>query len=425
MKQTDNIPAGYKCSSLGIIPKEWEVKKINNICEFLSNNTLSHDKLNYESGNILNIHYGDVLIKFGYILDVSIKKLPYINEDIDYIAKHYISEGDIIIADTAEDETVGKACEVVGVKNKKIVSGLHTFWLRPKENSFAPRFLGYLINSKTYHNQLLPLIQGIKVCSVSKQAIGETCLILPPFSEQQMIAEILSVWDSAIEMQSALIEKLETRKRGLMQQLLTCLGESHSPSKRLKGFSGEWKRVKLGDLFDERNERNFQRLNLLSIGQEGVYLQSESVKRDISNDDKSNYKRICPNDIGYNTMRMWQGRSALSTLEGIVSPAYTIVKPNPTVDALFISVLIKQKRVVYDFWTHSQGLVSDTLNCKFPDFAQVKVIIPTLPEQTAIAEILTTADNEITLAKQKLESLRRQKKGLMQVLLTGKKRVKI
>ena len=164
---------------------------------------------------------------------------------------------------------------------------------------------------------------------------------------------------------------------------------------------------------------------LLSItGDKGVIYQSESDKRDISNEDKSKYKRICPNDIGYNTMRMWQGRSALSELEGIVSPAYTIVTPKVTIDVRFMAMLIQQPRIVYGFWTHSQGLVSDTLNCKYPDFCQVRVTIPSKKEQTAIANFFIQIDKEIEIQKQKLAALQEQKKGLMQVLLTGKKRIK-
>ncbi|WP_052342937.1 hypothetical protein [Saccharicrinis fermentans] len=105
-----------------------------------------------------------------------------------------------------------------------------------------------------------------------------------------------------------------------MQQLLT--GKT-----RLKGFGGEWKESKLEEYFTQRNETNQKKLPLLSVGINGVYPQDESIKKDTSNTDKSKYKRICVGDIGYNTMRMWQGRSALSSLEGIVSPAYTIITP--------------------------------------------------------------------------------------------------
>lgn len=202
-----------------------------------------------------------------------------------------------------------------------------------------------------------------------------------------------------------------------MQQLLT-------GKKRLKGFEGEWREVHLGEMFTERNETKCFDLPLLSIGQNGVYPQDESVKKDTSNEDKSKYKRICPGDIGYNTMRMWQGRSALSELEGIVSPAYTVVTPKKNADSVFFSYLFKMPRMTNLFWRNSQGLVDDTLNCKFKDFSIVKVMLPqTKEEQTAIAKVLQAADKEISLLKAKANRLREQKKGLMQVLLTGKKRI--
>lgn len=124
-------------------------------------------------------------------------------------------------------------------------------------------------------------------------------------------------------------------------------------------------------------------------------------------------------------MRMWQGRCALSSLEGIVSPAYTIITPNHDVNPYYMEMLFKQPLIIYSFWTHSQGLVSDTLNCKFPDFSQIKVTIPSFKEQNEISHIFKEINHEIDVCTQKLKSLLQQKKGLMQVLLTGKKRVNI
>ena len=280
------------------------------------------------------------------------------------------------------------------------------------ESSFVLAWLNCQVN---YWKRLAA--SSRKDPNITGNEVANFPILIPPLEEQERICSVLQLWDSSIEKQSELIEKLKLRKRALMQQLLT-------GKKRLPGFSGEWKEVKLGDVFDERNETNRDGLSLLSItGDRGVIYQSDSDKRDISNDDKSKYKRICPNDIGYNTMRMWQGRSALSALEGIVSPAYTIVTPRESVNVKFMAMLIQQSRVVYDFWTHSQGLVSDTLNCKYPDFCQVKVHIPTREEQTAIASVLVQADKEIELAKEKLNNLQSQKRGLMQQLLTGKKRI--
>lgn len=413
------IPNGYKRTPLGVIPQEWEVRRFKDVGKFLKNNTLSREKMSENNGCVQNIHYGDVLIKYNEILNVPKNNIPWIRESKDSTLGDMLRDGDIVISDTAEDYTVGKATELLEINGTSLVAGLHTMPFRPLPNLFSPCFLGYYINSMAYRFQLYPLVQGTKVCAISKKAMSGTFLIIPPLPEQQKIAEIISTWDKAIEKQSQLIEKLELRKKGLMQQLLT-------GKQRLPGFSDPWKVYKLGELFQERNEKNRTDLPLLSIsGDHGVILQTESNKRDTSNEDKSKYKRINKGDIGYNTMRMWQGRSALSDLEGIVSPAYTIVTPNKGVDGYYMSNLFKQPRLMYDFWTHSQGLVEDTLNCKYRDFGKVRINCPSYIEQKAISKIITATDHEIELAKQKLELFRQQKHGLMQQLLTGKKRVKL
>lgn len=329
---------------------------------------------------------------------------------------YHLKDGDIVFARTGA--TVGKTYLYNREDGDLVFAG---FLIRfsPNAQKIVPYYLKAYTNTSTYWKWVKitsqrsgqPGINATEYCSLQ--------IPVPPLAEQRKIAEVLGVWDEAIEKQARLIEKLALRKRGLMQRLL-------SAKLRLPGFSEPWKIHKLQELFTERNETNRTDLPLLSItGDRGVILQTESEKRDTSNDDKSKYKRIAKGDIGYNTMRMWQGRSALSGLEGIVSPAYTIVVPNTDVDGYYMSVLFKQPRLIYDFWTHSQGLVGDTLNCKYRDFGQVHICCPPLAEQKAITEVLTAADREIELAKEKLERLRRQKRGLMQQLLSGKKRVKI
>lgn len=328
---------------------------------------------------------------------------------------YHLKDGDIVFARTGA--TVGKTYLYNREDGDLVFAG---FLIRfsPNAQKIVPYYLKAYTNTSTYWKWVKitsqrsgqPGINATEYCSLQ--------IPVPPLAEQRKIAEVLGVWDEAIEKQARLIEKLALRKRALMQRLL-------SAKLRLPGFSEPWKIHKLQELFTERNETNRTDLPLLSItGDRGVILQTESEKRDTSNDDKSKYKRIAKGDIGYNTMRMWQGRSALSGLEGIVSPAYTIVVPNTDVDGYYMSVLFKQPRLIYDFWTHSQGLVGDTLNCKYRDFGQVHICCPPLAEQKAITEVLTAADREIELAKEKLERLRRQKRGLMQQLLTGKRRIK-
>ena len=123
-------------------------------------------------------------------------------------------------------------------------------------------------------------------------------------------------------------------------------------------------------------------------------------------------RESAPETLG-NTMRMWQGRSALSFVEGIVSPAYTIVTPLEGVSPLFLSYLIKRPRLIYEFWTHSQGLVEDTLNCKYKDFAQITITIPSLPEQRKIAALLSAIDERITVEKEYATLLQKQKAYLL------------
>jgi len=241
---------------------------------------------------------------------------------------------------------------------------------------------------------------------------------LPPLPEQQKIAEILSAWDDAIEQAAALIAAKRQQKKALMQQLLT-------GQRRLPGFAEEWEMRRLGDVFVERCETGGERLALLAItGQRGIIPASEIDRKDASNEDKSKYKIIRVGDLGYNTMRMWQGVNAISCLEGIVSPAYTVATPRNCLHGPFLIHYFKLPQVVYQFYRYSQGLVSDTWNLKFRHFAEIRLHFPPLEEQRAIAAVLETADKELISLEEKLEALRQQKKGLMQRLLTGQVRVK-
>lgn len=386
-----HIPQGYKDSPLGVIPKEWAVKRLGDVCDISVGRDVQIDHFNEKETD-----------KYRYPVYSNTVEEKGLYGYYDY--EEYCSG-----AVTVVGRGVGLGTSFAREKGFGAVGRLVV--LHP-HNCLNNHFLENYIN-----NEVKFFVESAAIPQLTGEQIATYKILVPPLSQQEKMENYINLWDTAIEKQSELIEKLKLRKRALMQQLLT-------GKKRLPGFSREWKEVKLGDIFDERNETNRDDLPLLSItGDKGVIYQSDSDKRDISNDDKSKYKRICPNDIGYNTMRMWQGRSALSELEGIVSPAYTIVIPRKNVNVKFMAMLIQQPRVVYDFWTHSQGLVSDTLNCKYPDFCKVKVRIPTKQEQTAIASVLVQADKEIELAKEKLANLQSQKRGLMQKLLTGKKRL--
>lgn len=394
----DSIPQGYKASSLGIIPNEWNIVPLGKLVSIISG----------ESPSLYNLK--------------SHGKYPYVKvEDMNNCQKYqrasreYSDDGRNLI----KTNSVIFPKRGAAISNNKVRIAGCDLYMDSNMMAIIPNkyieseFLYYMIVFKQLHR----IADTSTIPQINNKHIIPYKICLPSPKEQKKIAEILSEWDKAIELQTKIIEQLEMRKRALMQRLLT-------GRVRLDGYSDKWETKYLRELFIERNETEKSYLPLLSItADKGVILQSELDKRDNSNEDKSKYKRICPNDIGYNTMRMWQGRSALSDIEGIVSPAYTVVTPNTEVDPIFIIHILQQPRTVYDFWTHSQGLADDTLNCKFPNFSQVKVSIPTLKEQTAIANVLVTVEKEIEIAKAKLSSLHNQKTGVMQQLLTGKKRI--
>jgi len=281
-----------------------------------------------------------------------------------------------------------------------------------------PQYLLYFLHSKK--NRLLDLVDsaGHGTGRLNTDSLKAFPVLVPPFPEQTAIADLLSTWDVAIEKIGKLIAAKKNRKLWLMQQLLT-------GRKRLHGFSAPWKEYQLGDLFTERSETEYQHLQLLSITrEEGVVPRNETDRKDTSSADKSRYLRICPGDIGYNTMRMWQGVSALSLLEGIVSPAYTVCTPNKGVDGEYMAYFFKLPKTIHLFYRYSQGLTSDTWNLKFRHFREIKVSIPEYDEQKKIARIIRGCEEEIRLWRRMLDAYDQQKRGLMQKLLTGKWRIR-
>jgi len=283
----------------------------------------------------------------------------------------------------------------------------------------STEYLFYALQSERVQQQIFLNTVGQAVKGINISEVKKLSLLHPPLPEQQKIAKILQTWDRAIATTEKLIDASKQQKKALMQQLLT-------GKKRFAGFEGEWELTALGDVFGERRETEHTELQLLSITSgEGVINRSEVGRKDTSNLDKTKYKRICAGDIGYNTMRMWQGVSGVSPVEGIVSPAYTVITPTPSIDATYASYLFKLPLVVSLFERNSQGLVSDTWNLKFKHFSKIQMALPSIEEQVKIASALGTVDQQIKAAKERAEHLSSEKKSLMQQLLTGKRRVKV
>ena len=199
----------------------WEQRKLGEIFEYLQNNTLSRDSLNYKNPNIKNIHYGDILVKFDEILDGSNKDIPYINSELDLskFSKSLLRDGDIVFSDTAEDDTVGKAIELQNVNAPFILGGLHTIPCRSLI-PFGKGYLGNFLNSDSYRLQLRPLIQGIKVSSISKSALKDTVIEYPKnLDEQEKIGSLFYYIAKMITLHQRKLERLQEVKKGLLQKM--------------------------------------------------------------------------------------------------------------------------------------------------------------------------------------------------------------
>lgn len=242
-----------KHTDIGDIPADWKLQTFEETFRVLSNNTLSRENLNNKGGAVRNIHYGDILTKFPEVLNCNEEDIPYLN-DLSLITANtqLLQDGDVVIADTAEDDTVGKTIEVQNLGNGKLVAGLHTIPCRVKKGDFAPGWLGYYMNSYIYHDQIIPFITGIKVSSISKTAIAETIILVPPVEEQERIVETLSQLDSLIKQETSVSEKLNNVKSSCLSKIFP-KDDEKKPEMRFPEFTDTWEQRKLGAVAKYRN----------------------------------------------------------------------------------------------------------------------------------------------------------------------------
>lgn len=192
----------------------------------------------------------------------------------------------------------------------------------------------------------------------------------------------------------------------------------NAPKLRFEGFTDAWEQRKLGYYFEERSERRLHEDDeLLSVTiADGVIKQADSDKKNTASSDTSNYKMVYPGDLAYNSMRMWQGAEGVSKFVGIVSPAYTVIKPKASIDTTFFAFMFKQERMLKTFERNSQGLTSDTWNLKFPALSKITVSAPLIEEQQSIVNCLNDIDSLITLHQRKCDALTKAKTFYLQNL---------
>lgn len=417
---------GMKKTEIGMIPEEWDTQSFSDTFRILNNNTYSRTELNYDSGQFRNIHYGDVLVLFSEVLDCIREDVPYINDGVRISSSAQpLQDGDVVMADTAEDETVGKVTEVINTSDKPVMAGLHTIPFRVKSGKFVPKWLGYYMNSHLYHDQLLPYIHGTKVSSVSKGSLGDTVIIVPKVSEQKRIVDALSDVDALIANLQKLIWKKKDIRQGTMQRVLT--GKN-----RLQGFSSEWKDTTLGKICDIKDGTH-QTPHYVEFG-----IPFYSVET-VTNDDFSHVKYISleEHERLTSSYKIENGDVLMTRIGSIGRGKYVDWNPNASFYVSLALLKFKGNKPLANFIALLTGTEEFQKEAELHSFqfaipmkinlgqiSDIRVRIPTdESEIKAIITVLNDMGCEIKRLEQKLNKYKQLKQGMMEELLTGKVRL--
>ena len=260
----------------------------------------------------------------------------------------------------------------------------------------------------------LNMVQGTSIKGITKDELLTKEIMVPQYAEQQQIGLFFEMLDNLITLHQRKCEETKTLKKYMLQKMFPQNG-MNVPEIRFDGFTNAWEQRKLGAVFKERTERAKGDEELLSVTiGNGVIRQADSDKRNIASEDKSNYKIVRQGDVPYNSMRMWQGAVGKSEYDGIVSPAYTVLAPTKEANGKFFMELFKKESTLQIFQRWSQGLTSDTWNLKYPVLASIEFYMPSIGEQTKIAEYFQKIDRLITLHQRKCDDLQNIKKYMLQ-----------
>ncbi len=299
---------------------------------------------------------------------------------------------------------------------------------RPDPEQVVPAYLCTFTNSEYGKKQVLDGSGGLAQQHFNVGAYKKLKLPLPPLFEQRRIEETLETWDRASETVEALIANARAQKQALMQQLLP--KGTTRPKKRLPGFSGEWRKLQIGDVAKEVSERAGDEADypVLSCSKYDGMVESLSYfKKKVYSDDTSNYKVMRRGTFGFPSNHIEEGSIGYQDLfdAGIVSPIYCVFAADKTVDDGFLYKLLKTDRYRQIFAAATNASVDRRGSLRWKEFAKITLLLPPVEEQQAISEAVNSIAATEAACEAQLTALRQEKAALMQQLLTGKRRVKL
>lgn len=413
MGKDKHIPQGYKDSSLGIIPKEWEVKRLGDLCNNKGDYGLNAPATDFsiDLPTYLRITDIDNNGKFIHVDKKSVNNTLAEN--------YYLKNGDIVFARTGA--TVGKTY-LYDKRDGKLVYAGFLIKFSPNPSKLLSYYLKVHTETQNYWNWVSITSQRSGQPGINAAEFCSYRIAIPSLEEQKQICSILQLWDTAIEKQSELIEELTLRKRALMQKLLT-------GKKRLPGFSGKWKRMTIKEFAKEVSIKNVKSEDCIVLSctkYDGLVPSLEYFGKQIYSNDLRNYKIVPRNHFVYATNHIEEGSIGYQANydKGLISPMYTVFYTDENiVDDSFLFAILKSHHLIYLYQSMMEGSINRRGGLRWDSFSTIKIDLPPLNEQKSISAFIKDLDKEIELANEKLAKLKSQKRGLMQQLLTGKKRI--
>ncbi len=407
------IPEGYKKYKDIIFPSDWSLSNLGDIVEYKKG--FAFKSKEYCKKGIRIIRISDTT--YNSIKDES---PVYIPEDSEFNNSEYqLIEGDLIVSSVGSrpplyESMVGKVIKVPKEVDGSLLNQ-NAIRLRGK-NGYCQDYIYYHLKTSRYLDHIEASVRGnANQVSITLDDLFKFVICIPTEAEQKCISKILSTWDKAIELKERLIEEKKIQKTGFIQKLYT-------GKVRIPGFSGKVQFERLNKYIKESKEknRNNQEKRVLSVTNKlGFVLQEDQFDRIVASKDLSNYKIVRKGQFAYNPSRVNVGSiDLLTTFEsGLLSPMYVVFQCKQDLVTEYLYHFIKSDAFLKVIPNFLQGSVRDSLS--FDSLGLVKIFIPSVEEQNAIAQRLNLADKEILLLEKELECLKQQKKGLMQLLLTG------